>query len=175
MTVAMVRSRGFTLIELAVCLAIVAVMTVALLPGAMEKYQQGKINSSILQAKNLIPVCEIARTKAVSSTVGANLKVTHTYGSLTNWSKTADLQNLLSADYRLPATNPLGSNILVKFDSQRCYIAVDLPFKEDNYGGYITENVGANTRIIITTRPAQSSSSAWVSYQKRILHGETTR
>ncbi|MDF5940698.1 hypothetical protein P4198_02295 [Pseudomonas aeruginosa] len=111
----------------------------------------------------------------MSSTVGANLKVTHTYGSLTNWSKTADLQNLLSADYRLPATNPLGSNILVKFDSQRCYVAVDLPFKEDNYGGYTTENVGANTRIIITTRPVQSSSSAWVTYQKRILHEETTR
>ncbi|MDF5950393.1 prepilin-type N-terminal cleavage/methylation domain-containing protein [Pseudomonas aeruginosa] len=126
----MVRSRGFTLIELAVCLVIVAVMTVALLPGAMEKYQQGKINSSIEQARNLIPVCEIARTKAVSSTVGANLKVTHTYGSLTNWSKTADLQNLLSADYRLPATNPLGSNILVKFDSQRCYVAVDLPSRK---------------------------------------------
>lgn len=169
------NSRGFTVIELAVSLAIVGVLAIALLPGAMERYQQGKINSSIDQAKNLMPICEIARTKAVASTVGANLKVSHTYGSLSSWSKTTDLQNLLSADYRLPITNPLGSNILVKFDSQRCYIAVDLPFKEDNYGGYTTENAGSNTRIIITTTPVQTSSSAWVSYQKRILHEETTR
>lgn len=171
----MERSNGFTLIELAVCLAIVAVMTVALLPGALEKLQQGKIDTAISQARNLIPVCEIARKKAVSSTVGAYNKVTHTYGSLSNWSPTSSLQSRLSADYRLPATNPLGTTIQVKYDEARCYVAVDLPFKEDNYGGFTTETVGGNTRIIITTRPDQNANSAWVSDQKRFLHEETTR
>ncbi|HHX6291331.1 MULTISPECIES: type II secretion system protein [Pseudomonas] len=169
------RTKGFTLIEIAVCIAIAAVLTAAVLPSLMQSYQHHKIFSSIEQAKNLVPICEIARTRATGTTIGANLQATHTYSALASWSKTSVLQGLLGNDYRIPAKNPLGSDILVKFDSERCYVGVDLPFKEDNYAGYLTEAAGSNTRIIITTKLAGKSTTAWVTYQKRVLQGETTR
>ncbi|HHH9441268.1 TPA: prepilin-type N-terminal cleavage/methylation domain-containing protein [Pseudomonas aeruginosa] len=169
------RAKGFTLLELAVVLAIAAVLIAAVIPTLWENYQHNKVFASIEQAKNLIPVCEIARTRAISSTIGANLQTTHTYSALTNWSKTSALQNLLGSNYRLPAKNPLGSDILVKFDAARCYVGVDLPFREDNYAGYITEAAGANTRIIITTKLAGNSISSWVATQKRVLQNEVTR
>ncbi len=57
------RTKGFTLIEIAVCIAIAAVLTAAVLPSLMQSYQHHKIFSSIEQAKNLVPICEIARTR----------------------------------------------------------------------------------------------------------------
>ncbi|MCT8162753.1 type II secretion system protein (plasmid) [Pseudomonas fulva] len=166
---------GFTLIEIVIALAIIAVLAVAVLPPSLERLTEAKIEASLGQARTVLQVCDIARTKVLSTTVDSSGKYTHTYASMPAWSTTATLQSKLTADYNLPADNPLGTKIMVKFDSARCYVAVDLPFLQDNYGGYVTETVGGKTRVIVSTRTKNSAYPAWVVNQKRMLHDEETR
>lgn len=167
--------RGFTLIEIIFVLAIIAILTAAILPPSLERITEAKVDASLDQARSILQVCDIARTKALTTTVDGNGVYSHTYGSLVDWSSTASLQSKLTSDYNLPDKNPLNSQILVKFDAARCYVAVDLPFLQDNYGGYDTETVGGKTRVIVTTRPRTSAYPAWVVNQKRMLHDEETR
>lgn len=167
--------RGFTLLEIIVVLAVMAVLAAAILPPTIQRFTESKADASIEQAKLVLQVCEIARTKALSTAVDGSGRYTHTYGSLANWSSTSALQALLSKNYNLASTNPLRSQILVKFDAARCYVAVDLPFREDNYGGYQTQTVAGLTRVIVTTRQKRSGYPSWVIHQKRILNEEVSR
>lgn len=166
---------GFTLLEIVFALAIIALLSVAVLPPSVERVTEAKIEASLGQARTVLQVCDIARTKVLGTTVDSSGKYTHTYASMPTWSTTATLQAKLSADYKLPADNALGTKIMVKFDSARCYVAVDLPFLLDGYGGYVTETVGGNTRVIVSTRTKNSAYPSWVVNQKRMLHDEETR
>lgn len=166
---------GFTLIEIIVALAIIALLSVALLPPSFERVTESKIEASIGQAQSILQVCDIARTKVLTTSVDGSGRYSHTYASMPNWSTTATLQTKLANDYNLPADNALGTKILVKFDAARCYVAVDLPFLQDNYGGLVTETVGGKTRLILSTRPRNAAYPSWVVNQKRMLHDEETR
>jgi prepilin-type N-terminal cleavage/methylation domain-containing protein len=174
-----VRSRdaqaGFTLLEIIFVLAIMAILSTAILPPVLERITEAKVEGSIGQAQMILQICEIARTKVLATSVDARGRYTHTYGSLDNWASTTVLQSKLTTNYDLATKNALGSQILVKFDAARCYVAVDLPFLQSDYGGYSTETVGGKTRVIVTTRIKNSSYPSWVVNQKRILHDEETR
>lgn len=166
---------GFTLMEIIFVLAIIAVLTAAILPPALERITEAKVEGSIGQAQMILQICEIARTKALTTSVDAQGRYTHTYGSLDNWASTTVLQSKLTTNYHLPTKNALDTQILVKFDAARCYVAVDLPFLQSDYGGYSTETVGGKTRVIVTARIKNSAYPSWVVNQKRIMHDEETR
>lgn len=171
----MKRSAGFTLVELAVVLAILGMLSMMIVPNVFDRMQQARTDAAIDQARAILQVCEIARKTVLSSAMNAQGVMVHTYPSLASWSSTQTLQGLLGKNYDLPYKNALRTDFLVKFDSARCYVGVDLPFRQDNYGGFETVTVNGNTRIILTSKPVRSVYPGWVITQKRSLNGEVTR
>lgn len=169
------RSGGFTLVELAIVLAIMGFLSMVIVPNVFDRMQQARTDASIEQARSVLQVCEIARKTVLSSALNAQGVMVHTYPTLANWSTTQDLQGVLSKNYNLPAKNSLNTSIVVKFDAARCYVAVDLPFLQDNYGGFDTVTVNGKTRVIISTKPVRAMYPGWVISQKRYLNGEVTR
>lgn len=168
------KEAGFTILEIVVVLAILALLAIFSLP-ALESIREARVEGSVEQARAVLQVCDIARKKVLTSQTDANGVTSHTYSAITNWSPTSTLQSKLERDYRLPDKNALGTQILVKFDAKRCYVAVDLPFLQDEYGGFETESVSGTTRIIVSTRTIVTTSPSWVNQQKRFLHQEETR
>lgn len=149
--------------------------TLVVTQGIYASWREAKITASIEQARSVLQVCDVARRKVIATEVESSGAYKHQFLTLGTWSKTPQLQKDLDQKYNLPVKNPLGSDIVVKFDSARCYVGVDLPFLAVDYGGYATETVGGKTRIIITTRPLAGTSSDWVMHQKRVLHQEQSR
>jgi len=165
---------GFTLLELTGALMIISTLAVILGSAAFDRIQEARIDSSIAEARTVVRACEIARRKVLSTLVVGGI-TTHTYPTMAAWSSTATLQSKLSVAHKLPATNDLGTAVLVKFDSARCYVAVDLPFLQDGYGGFETETVGGKTRVIVTIPRRIATQANWVTQQKQFLHLEDTR
>lgn len=169
------RQAGFTALEIAVVFLIILIAIAAVIPGIALMVRDAKADASIEQARTILQVCEIARTKIATSSVDARGRYSHTYNVIPSWSDTSVLQNQLDRNYQLPALNPLGTKILVRSDAQRCYVAVDLTFQQDGYGGNETTTIGGKTRVIVTARPRSLGTPVWILHQKRILHDEVTQ
>ena len=173
----MMRSRsqaGFTMVELAFVVLIICFLAALLGIAVQDTLLSTRASASIEQAKTVLRACEVARRKVLTTTV-VNGVATHTYPSMSTWSSTQVLQSKLTDDYKLPDKNDLGTSLLVRFDSARCYVAVDLPFLEDNYAGMETQTVNGKTRVIVTTSRKGATGADWVSDQKKFLHLEDTR
>lgn len=173
----MMRSRsqaGFTMVELAFVVLLVCFLAALVGIAVQDTLQATRVSSSIEKARTILRACDVARRKVITTTV-ANGVATHTYPTMPTWSSTQVLQNKLTANYQLPAKNDLGTDFLVKFDAARCYVAVDLPFLEDGYGGMETQTVNGKTRVIVTTSRKGATGADWVSGQKKFLHLEDTR
>ncbi len=173
----MQRSRaqsGFTMVELSFVLLVISFLAALLGIAVQDTLLASRVNASIEQAKTVLRVCEVARRKVLSTTV-VNGVATHTYPSMSTWASTQVLQSKLTHDYKLPDKNDLGTSLLVRFDAARCYVAVDLPFLEDNYAGIETQTVNGKTRVIVTTSRKGATGADWVSDQKKFLHLESTR
>lgn len=169
------RSKGFTLLEIAIVLAIGAVIAALLAPVVFEKLNQSKLKASLGQAKTVLRSVELARVKIQSSTVGADGRVTHTYGSMTAWQPISVLKAMLNGPSTIPDTNAFGNPIYVRFDTRRSYVAVDLPYLDTAFDWYPTTTVNGITRIIVSTRNSVSSNADWVVQQKRTLNSEASR
>jgi prepilin-type N-terminal cleavage/methylation domain-containing protein len=169
------KQKGFTLFELSVVLAIISLMSVFLVPVVKQRLQAGKLEAAISQASNILQSCEMARQKAITSSIDAKGTATHTYASIPNWAGTDVVETQVGAGIKLPRNNLFGNPILVKNDSNRCYVAVDLDFLLSNATAYTTQIVNGNTRIIISTRPKLGAGVDWVIQQKRLLNKEATR
>lgn len=168
-------SKGFTLLEIMVVLAIIVLLSITFVPPILEQQQTAKINASVMQAKKILQVVELARNKIASSSTAANLTVTHTYAAPTGWVPVSTVTAMLSSPPNIPANNLFDLPYLVRFDNQWSYIAIDLPFLESNYGFYPTSVVNGKTRIVITTQDSKIGNASWVARQKAILHGEARR
>ena len=162
------------MVELAFVVLVICFLAALLGIAVQDTLLSSRVNASIEQARTVLRTCEVARRKVLTTTV-VNGVASHTYPSMTTWATTDVLQNKLSGDYKLPDKNDLGTSVLVKFDSARCYVAVDLPFREDNYAGMETETVNGKTRVIVTTPRKGATGADWVSEQKKFLHLEDTR
>jgi len=169
------RTKGFTLLEIAIALAIGAVIAALLAPVVFEKLNQSKLKASLGQAKTVLQSVELARVKIQSSTIGADGRVTHTYGDMSTWQPISVLKAMLTSTTPIPDTNAFGNPIYVRFDTRRSYVAVDLPYLDTAFDWYPTTTVNGVTRIIVSTRNSVSSNSDWVVQQKRILNSETSR
>lgn len=169
------RSKGFTLLEIAIVLAIGAVIAALLAPVVFEKMNQSKLKASLGQAKTVLRSVELARVKIQSSTVGADGRVTHTYGNMTAWQPISVLKAMLNGPSTIPETNAFGNPIYVRFDTRRSYVAVDLPYLDTAFDWFPTTTVNGITRIIVSTRNSVSSNADWVVQQKRTLNSEASR
>ena len=166
---------GFTLLEVVIVIALVGFLAATLTPAISARLEAAKLEAAVGQAQRVLKVVEIARKKILSSSTAANGQVSHTYTTMATWQPISVLVPMLSNNYQLPQVNTFGLPLLVRFDATRSYVAVDLPFLETNYAWHPTQVVGGNTRIIISTKPYKSSSSNWVSHQKRVMHNEIAR
>lgn len=166
---------GFTLIEIMLVLMVLVLLALMAMPAIFDRLQTAKVEASVMQARSVLQSCDIARRRVVSSVTTANRRVINTYNTLPNWSTTTALQGQLAGNQRLPLKNRFGKDILVRYDSERCYVAVDLDFLLDNYGGHETQVVGGSTRIIVTSRSRAAGSTDWIGHEKRLLHNETYR
>ncbi|WP_063340807.1 MULTISPECIES: type II secretion system protein [Pseudomonas] len=169
------RQKGFTLIEMAVVMAIISLMAYFLLPAINQRLQSAKIEAAVAQANNILQSCEMARRRVLTSTFDAANTVTHTYASIPSWSGTNVIENQVGAGLKLPRNNAFDNPILVMNDSRRCYVAVDIGFLLNNVGGYVTQTVNGNTRIIISARPKLGAGVDWVLRQKKLLSTESSR
>lgn len=161
--------------EVAVVMAIITLFSIFFVPAVFKQMQSAKVEAAIKQANNILQNCEMARRKVISSTFDVRLNVTHTYASIPNWAGTAVIEGQVGGGLTLPRNNAFGNPILVKNDSHRCYVAVDLGFLLNGDAGYETETIGSSTRIIVSARPSLGASVDWVIQQKKMLSNETTR
>ncbi len=166
---------GFTLLEIAIVLMVISILALLGVTAFLDRMQTAKVEGSVVQARSILQVCDMARKRVVSSVTSANRRVTHSYNALTNWSTTATLQAQLGGYQKLPAKNKFGKDILVRYDARTCYVAVDLDFRQDNILGLETQVVSGNTRIIVNSRPSATGSTDWVGQQKRVFHNEASR
>ena len=171
----MLRSKGFTLVEIAIVIAIGALIVAMLAPVVFEKLNQSKLKASLGQARTVLQSVELARIKIQSSSVGADGRVTHTYGDMTAWQPISVMKAMLNGPSNIPETNAFGNTIYVRFDNRRAYVAVDLPYLDTGFDWYPTTTVNGMTRIIVSTRNSVSSNADWVVQQKRSLNSEASR
>lgn len=173
----MIRSyqSGFTLVEITVVLVIIGVLATFLTPPIAKRMEVAKIESSILQANNILQFCEMARRNVLSTSLDSRLTATHLYATIPTWAQTDVLEAQIGAGIKIARLNPFDNPILVKNDSHRCYVGIDIGFLLDNAAGYITQTVNGKSRIIISARPKLGSSVDWVIKQKRLLNSEDTR
>lgn len=169
--------RGFTLLEIVIAISILGLLSALLIPPVFQHFETAKLQAAVAQAQTVLQVVEVARKKISSSSVvpGSAYKVSHTYTTMSTWQPISVLESYVDQNYKLPDSNPFGLPILVRFDSRRAYVAVDLPFRDDLYTWHPTVLNGANTRILISTEPSKPVSGRWVTHQKRVLHNEITR
>lgn len=172
----MIKSKGFTLLEVIVVIAVVAFLSALIIPFLFERLETARIEASVGQAQKVLQFVDMARVKVNSSvTATTPLKVTHNQPVMPAWQNVAALQAILVTNYNIPTTNPFGSPILVRFDATRSYVAIDLPFTIPNYGWHTVVPNGPSSRIIISTRPDQERMVEWVKQQKLFLHEEPSR
>ena len=169
-------SKGFTLVEIVVVLAVIALLSAMAMPFVFERLETAKIEASVGQAQKVLQFVDMARVKVSGSVTSASpLKVTHTQTVIPVWQPVSAVQAILSGPYNIPTTNPFGAPILVRFDSARSYVAVDLPFSIPSFGWHTVIPNGPNSRIIVSTRPDLKGSVEWVKQQKLFLHEESSR
>lgn len=172
----MKKSKGFTLLEVVVVIAVVAILSALLIPFLFERLQTARIEASVRQAQRVLQFTDMARVKVNSSTTATTpLKVSHSQPVMPTWQSIAALEAVLVTNYNIPTTNPFGAPILVRFDARRSYVAIDLPFEIPNYGWHTVVPNGPNSRIIVSTRPDQERMVEWVKQQKLFLHEEPSR
>jgi len=169
------RMNGFTLVEIAIVLAIGAIITALIAPVVFEKLNQSKLQASLGQAKTVLQAVELARVQIQSSTTSADGRVTHTYGDMSTWQPISALKSILKGPANIPDTNAYGNPIYVRFDARRAYVAVDLPYLDTAFDWYPTTTVNGITRIIVSTKGSVSSNADWVVQQKRTLNSEISR
>jgi prepilin-type N-terminal cleavage/methylation domain-containing protein len=167
--------RGFTLAEITVVLFIIGVLASLLTPPIMKRMETAKIESSIAQATNVLQYCEMARRNVLATSIDTKLTATHQYATIPSWAETDVLEAQIGAGISIARLNPFGNPILVKNDSRRCYVGIDIGFLLNNAAGYTTQTVNGKTRIIISARPKLGSSVDWVIKQKKLLNSEITR
>lgn len=170
--------QGFTLLELAAVLGILAVIATFLVPVIYEPIRNAKIEGGIEQAKGVLASCNLVRVKPISSVRAANgVTVTNTYrADYTSWTNASTLQAILGAGHKMTTINPFGRPYLFKMYGEGCLVALELDELIDGWAGYQTEIQGGRTMIIVGSSNRKSSvAPEWVHHQKRILSGETFR
>lgn len=167
--------RGFTLVEITVVLFIIGLLASFITPPIMKQIESAKIDSSIVQANNILQFCEMARRKVLSTTLDSRVTATHVFATIPDWAQTDVLEGQIGAGISIPRLNPFKNPILVKNDSHRCYVGIDIGFMLDNAAGYTTQTVNGKTRIIISARPKLGTSVDWVIKQKKLLNSEVAR
>ncbi len=175
----MIRTRqsGFTLLELVLVLAILAIMMSVLLPLFAEPLRNAKIRGGVEQAKQIIATCDLARVKPISSVRNpTNLVVTHTYRpAITSWTDVSTLKTMLTGDHFIPPENPFGRPYLFKMTDRACLVAVELDSLIEGWEGFETEVEGPRSRIIVGTPLSRGAPALWIKNQKRTLSGEYSR
>ncbi|MPQ69299.1 type II secretion system protein [Pseudomonas sp. MWU12-2323] len=171
------RQMGFTVIELAVVLAIISIMLMCMIPVLSEPIHNAKIAGGVEQAKAIVDACNLVRVTPTSTTVNAtNLQVTNTFGpDYNSWTDVSVLKAKLSSNYSLKTVNPFGKPYYFKMSDLTCSVAVELDVLIDGWEGYELETAGAVTRIIVSVSTHNATGPAWVQQQKRILTGEVFR
>jgi prepilin-type N-terminal cleavage/methylation domain-containing protein len=171
------RSKGFTLIELVVVIAIIGILMLSIILLVQRPIRDAKIGGGVGQAKELVSACNVARVKPVTSTRNpVNQQVTNTYGPLyTAWTNISILKGMLSTNYLLPSVNPFGLPYLFKMSDQTCSVALEVDEVLDSWEGYALEPAGQNTRIIVNIPSRGIAGPVWVEEQKMILSGEQIR
>ncbi|OZB34345.1 MAG: hypothetical protein B7X51_01790 [Pseudomonas sp. 34-62-33] len=172
-----VRQAGFTVIEMGVVLAIIAIILSFMLPVIAEPIDHAKINGAVSQAKEIVAACDVARVSPTSTTRNSTtLFVTSTYGpTYSAWTNVSVLKGMLSTDYVIPDENPFGNPYYFKMTGKSCSVAVELDWEVDGWRGYDLEKVGTRSRIIVATPARSTAGPAWVQHQKRLLTGESIR
>lgn len=171
------RQAGFTMIELVVVLAVIAIMTWYLVPNIWEPIHDAKIRGAVAQAKEIVSACDLVRVTPISTSRDAsNQKVTKVYGPVyTAWTDASFLKTKLSVDYSMPSENPFGRPYYFKMTERSCSAAVELDGLIDGWEGYELETAGTRTRIIVGTPARSMAGPGWVQQQNRLLTGETIR
>ena len=172
----MKSNRGFTLIELAVTMAIVSFLAATILPSAVDALNNARTTASIKQAQELLAVCDVARTKAIGTVISKDryiIEVVH--NASVDWTTSDQLAQFVTDGFKVPTLNAHKNPIYFKFDAERCYVAVDVPGNIPNLEGYVTLPQGANTRIIVSSRQLPPSKPHWVNHQQRVLYNDAPR
>lgn len=171
------RQAGFTLLEITVVMAIIAVILAFMTPYIMEPIRNAKITGAVSQAKEVVSACNLVRVGAASfSRDSVNYKVYSSYGPLySGWTDAKTLKTQLAPDYYLPTVNPFGMPYLFKMTEKTCTAAVDLDTQVPGWEGYETEDIGSRTRIVVGLPVRGGGGPVWIQHQKRVLNAETIR
>lgn len=169
---------GFTLVELIVVLAVIALITTFLIPVIQEPIRHARIEGGIEQAKGILASCDLVRVKPVSSVRSADgLTVTHSYRTgYATWTDATVLRTLVDPAHSVVTVNPFGFPYYFRMSSSECLVALEIDEVIDGWVGLPTEVVNGRTRIIVGSNSRKPMVNPdWVHHQKRILNGAAFR
>lgn len=171
------ENRGFTLIELTISLAIMALMIALTVPAIGIILWEAKVRGGIGQAKQVVSACELARVKPTTMTFDTLYnKASVVYrGAYPSWTNVTVLDGILQGGIAVPLINPFDEPYLFKMTENHCEVALQLDREIEAWEGYRIESSAGSSKVVVSTAQNHHPTPAWVRQQKRFLHEESSR
>jgi prepilin-type N-terminal cleavage/methylation domain-containing protein len=171
------RQRGFTLLELSVTVFVLGLMVYATARLLMDKYIEGKLESTIIEAKALANIADGYRQASSGTSINSDGVYEHQYPILPPDSSVSQFNAAYGVSIGRGDASAFGTNYRINMSNRTTWVTVRVPFPVTSPLGVAVVPVGAETDVVAyaTRRVSASQLLQRAQIDKQSLYSEERR